>query len=443
LVGEGARDHLEWNKEKDSSVTFSLHGPIESTTTLGIRINSRLNFQPHLDYRLEKAQKLWGVMKRLGNSRGGMAPAAMRALLTGAIRPIFTYGAELWNRRDRRVNLEGMRRLEYQALRKITGSYHGASHDKLGWIAAVEPLQARLDHISILWAARSLRTGDPHIRKVLEEDTTGDSWHEGHRGANTKLDTPIAEAFNLTPISEPHERSYGDCQDTSQVPVLHAPMIDPEDPRSKQKGYWAGTIGGRMKEGWRMAYSDGTGVNEQAAAGFHSEDQLGRPDNRGGAFLGDLATVADAERKGIALALGDTADRLYILTDSQGALRTTLALSKEAYPRSRTERELKGALHKRRDQSTAITWIRGHIGIEGNTKADRLSAYYSYLGVTAMAPREATWEGVRNYSKARQRSERVEPGMGLRRADWNVQAPPMLRRGNLVLCRDEKRECDV
>jgi len=52
-----------------------------------------------------------------------------------------------------------MHRVENQALREITGAYHGASHQKLGHIAAVEPLQSRLDHIFILWAARSLRTG--------------------------------------------------------------------------------------------------------------------------------------------------------------------------------------------------------------------------------------------------------------------------------------------
>ena len=54
----------------------------------------------------------------------------------------------------------------------ITGAYHGASHQELGWIAAVEPLQSRLDHISISWAARSLRTGDKEIREFLEDKVT-------------------------------------------------------------------------------------------------------------------------------------------------------------------------------------------------------------------------------------------------------------------------------
>jgi len=39
-----------------------------------------------------------------------------------------------------------------------------------------------------------------------------------------------------------------------------------------------------------------------------------------GAYLGPLATVADAERKAVALGPGqETADMLYLLTDSQSA----------------------------------------------------------------------------------------------------------------------------
>ena len=38
-------------------------------------------------------------------------------------------------------------RVEYQVLRKTTGSYHGGSHKKLLHIAGIEPLAAKLEHI--------------------------------------------------------------------------------------------------------------------------------------------------------------------------------------------------------------------------------------------------------------------------------------------------------
>jgi len=186
------------------------------------------------------------------------------------------------------MNLSGMMRLEYQAPRKITGAYHGASHQKLGYIAGVEPLQSRLDHISILWVARSLRTGDRRIREVLEGEAAPEytRWHDGTGLDGFKVDGPIPGAFYLTPIMDPNERSCGDCQDTTRPPLHYAPMLDPGDERSKSKGYWAGTIGGRMDEGWIMSYTDGTGRKGGMASGAYSEDWSGRPSRTYRSYLG-------------------------------------------------------------------------------------------------------------------------------------------------------------
>jgi len=73
----------------------------------------------------------------------------MRALSTGAIRPIFTWGSELWNRADHSQDIVPLKKVEYQALRKITGAYHGASHEKPLATSHIEPLQVKLDDLSI------------------------------------------------------------------------------------------------------------------------------------------------------------------------------------------------------------------------------------------------------------------------------------------------------
>jgi len=97
-----------------------------------------------------------------------MSPRALKNLYTGEIRPIFTWGSELWNQSTARAEIEPMKRVEYQALRKITGAYHGSSHNKLLGLAHIEPLETKLDDLSASWAARSLRTGDTHIRRTLD-----------------------------------------------------------------------------------------------------------------------------------------------------------------------------------------------------------------------------------------------------------------------------------
>lgn len=92
------------------------------------------------------------------------------------------------------------------------------------------------------------RQGDPGISGG-QSHTEFTSWHDGAGRAGSRLDGAIPAAFYLSPINDPQERSYGDYHDTTPVPLTHAPMLDPKDERSKHKGYWAGTIGGRLDEG--------------------------------------------------------------------------------------------------------------------------------------------------------------------------------------------------
>lgn len=141
--------------------------------------------------------------------------------------------------------------LEYQALRKVTGPYHGASHQKLGWIAEVEPLQSKLDGISVTRAAWSLRTGDVEIRSFLKGRVSADhtEWHDGTGKADFKLNGPINAASCLTPIVHLQERFYEDRQNTPKVPLTLDPILDPGGERSKHKGSWAGTIGGLLTRG--------------------------------------------------------------------------------------------------------------------------------------------------------------------------------------------------
>ena len=142
----------------------------------------------------------------------GMSPQGMRALYTGAIRTIFKCG---WNCLGIEHALESMKRVEYQALRKITGAYHGSSHERAPNITHTEPLEIKLDDMSISWEARSLRTGDPHIRGFLQEDR---SWHDCRAPPLVpSRSSPIAEAFHKCSF-ERHERSYDKETTTVQRP---------------------------------------------------------------------------------------------------------------------------------------------------------------------------------------------------------------------------------
>ena len=122
LAESAAEDQLTWDQSKNLRITF-VRGRKQSCNTLGIRIRSNLSFGEHIRRRTAKATSVLKTMTRLGSNNGGMSLNAMRALYTGA--------------------------------------YHGTSYDELLAISHIEPLGIKLDDISVSWAARSLRTGDP------------------------------------------------------------------------------------------------------------------------------------------------------------------------------------------------------------------------------------------------------------------------------------------
>lgn len=88
----------------------------------------------------------------------------MKRLYCNMIRPILTYGSELY------LNCKltpAFRKLEYQLLRSISGGYHGFSHRSLCAITGIEPIDQHLRHKARLWVSRQVGQLDPLIKPLL------------------------------------------------------------------------------------------------------------------------------------------------------------------------------------------------------------------------------------------------------------------------------------
>lgn len=128
------------------------------------------------------------------------------------------YGSQLWHRiQDPHHQQEPLRRLEYQALKRITGAYHGSNQRKLSFIANVELIQAILDHSSICWAARNVGNGDPLIIEAIQ----GADFSDGHDPHATNR-TITNEAFHLSNTSL-QELSISNREDLRAFPNVTLP----------------------------------------------------------------------------------------------------------------------------------------------------------------------------------------------------------------------------
>lgn len=90
---------------------------------------------------------------RLGSS---LNPTAYRQVYTGSIRAIATYGWELGYTNNA---LERLSKLQYKAVRKVTGGYHGARQETLEKIAKVVPVNAKIWDMRVRASARLLEKG--------------------------------------------------------------------------------------------------------------------------------------------------------------------------------------------------------------------------------------------------------------------------------------------
>ena len=422
LDKEGTREHLSWDPEKYTRVDFG-RKPKSQCKSLGLTISSDLNFKLHVRDRVHKARGAIAILSRISNSNSGISPKAARQLYTGCIRPMLTYGAEVWYQEGSNLARE-LDSVQREALRKVTGAYRGSSARKVELIANVEPMELYLGHLQGAWAARTLRSADTGIREFLEAEppTPYQKWNQG-RVPRPPLDSAICTAFHASGIPSEAELSYGTPRDHRTFRITDLTIFLPDQEESKVRELWSPHLDSLRDRGWRMAYTDGSGAEGARASGVYSEGVSGTPTRGYGSHLGTggATTVADAERLAIALALEQEhpAQPLAILSDSMAAISTLRNLAKGNPPRSGIEGRMKQALEGERE--VGVAWVRSHIGITGNEIADRLAAFEITRGQGSHQDL-ATYEGLREKGRREREEQRTDPGYGNHRTEWGKHA---------------------
>ena len=431
LDQEAEKDNISCGKSKHHLLHLDKTArPRSNMKTLGLIISSDLSWTDHIKSRVNKAEAAWHIMNTLGNSHRGMSPLALRALYTGKIRPILLWGAEFWYQFPSDIPHE-MHSLEYKATRKITGGYYGSSAHKLRAIAHVEPLHTKISDMMTGAIQKLTRHADPLFIEILHHkpphnDRSAPLLDPFHGTYPLALrDSPLSYAIAETGIDSPQELSMGNREDRTSPPLIDARIFDPQDDRSKSKTHWLAALAQRRQEGFRMVYTDGSGKDGQTAAGVFSTDIRGNEDRSYGSYLGPRSTSFDAEMQAIATALAtEDSATVLIISDSLSAVQTTLALSRGEPPGSAIEATIKDRLHHRHNayQDTHITWVRAHIGVTGNEKADKLAALHGTIGLLNNLPTITTPLGLRAQSRASRKEARSLTSFGTINASWGRQA---------------------
>ena len=109
---------------------------------LGIYLDSKFNFNAHIDHTTDKLIKLINMLARTAKLQWGLGHKALKVIYEGAIVPILTYGAPIWVEVIRKSrNLAKYKRIQRLINIKIAKAYRTISYDASCVIAGEPPIE--------------------------------------------------------------------------------------------------------------------------------------------------------------------------------------------------------------------------------------------------------------------------------------------------------------
>lgn len=143
----------------------------DSIKYLGVMLDKRLNFRPHIEYIAEKASRMSNSLIRIMPRQGG-ATVLKRKLLNNVAESTILYAAPVWKTAVRvqrnRAKLESAQRI---MLLRICRTYRTVSTEALQVIAGIPP-------IDLLVEERASCYGRNDEEKATAKDITKDKWQE-------------------------------------------------------------------------------------------------------------------------------------------------------------------------------------------------------------------------------------------------------------------------
>ena len=320
---------------------------------LGVTLDSKLNWIPHIDTICNKAITNLHTAKSYCSKTWGLRPFYMRWIYTQIIQPGIKHGSVVWiHRLDNNCSLrKKLTQVQRSALLLITGAFNTTPTDFLEILAGLLPLDLSIKQHALL---SSLRLRSTHnwmpgntVGKLQSHATYLNSW--------TNLNLPPFNLHDtskqLLNVSPPFSTIILDRTSiTSHIELLHMKLDT-------------------------IAYTDGSLKNSLSGGGIVIY--------KGSTFsehffrLGTGPTIFQAELLAIAnlcdILIDQEAENTpttHICTDSKSAILSLTATTINSKTVLLTQSKLRLLSHY---TTISIIWVPAHTGITGNELADKLA----------------------------------------------------------------------
>lgn len=339
----GRKTKIEFNASKTIAVSFTKEArectlqvggievhPSAKVKLLGIIIDERLSFTPHVRYAIEKALSIFKLTCRATSPTWGLSPDLVKRIYLQIVEPTIMYGIEIWHRAlrfkyVRRMLLKIQRCFALRAAKAYRTTSLNASLPLAGFV----PIDLRLEETAAL---ASLKRGKS-VAAIATEDS-----YQGR-----------VDYYTLPHPSQRRILEYGSVHtdDDAQTEASSADCV---------------------------IYTDGSKIDGKVGASFIATLASGI-NHEAKLPLGPACSVFQAELTAILHALRWTQGQMpqvtKIFSDSKSALEA-IKDRNNVNPIVCEIRSIVDAI-TRQQRTVHLYWVKAHIGISGNEAADALA----------------------------------------------------------------------
>lgn len=336
---------------------------------VGVILDSKLSWTPHIDFRVKKACMAFGQCRRTFGKTWGLKPKYIKWIYTTVVRPILAYGCLVWwQKGEVRTIQSKLGHLQRMCLMAMSGAFSTTPTAALEALFDVAPLHIYLKQEALSCSYRLW------VLDLLEKNPVN------RRSTHTSLfpllvnwDKIVLAPSDLTIACHFPYRTF-----TTQFPSRE----------EWTSGYLERSISNNI-----VCYTDGSLLEGRAGAGVYSREL------RLNQFysLGRNCTVFQAEIFALMCGVQSALQQrvmgkvIYFCSDSQAAIKALASANSRSklVIACRTQIEELNSVN-----SVNLVWVPGHSSIAGNELADELArdgASHDFIGPEPAIPISKCW----------------------------------------------------
>lgn len=318
---------------------------------LGILIDERLSWTPHIHWIQKKGKKILNILRSLVGTTWGMGSEAIKTIYNVAVVPAITYGAEIWGAAAiKNRNRQILNSIQRPALISMTKAYRTSPTNGLQVIGRTMPIVLKIKQI---YLTSHIKQG----KEVTDLDVSEDSKD------NIKILTKLINDHGL-------ERHYN----KPLHPAFHLDILfNTAPPKFNTLDLYIFTDGSRSEKGTGSGVVFYDGNFKTLFQGYYK--------------LADYSSVVQAELFAIFQGVKEITNKImkysnyrnyYICSDSRTALNL-LANNKKHNSLARNIHDY--IYNNNQGSKFKFIWVKGHSDLKGNDQADKLAKQATKLGL--------------------------------------------------------------